>query len=122
VPWNSKKSNSYRWGILAEYIAAIFFLLRGYQIKKIRYKTKVGEVDLIVQKKRDLVFVEVKFRKEISAALEAVSPQSVLRIRRAAEHYLFCQQKESSMIHDNIRFDVIAINSIFSVRHIKNAF
>lgn len=118
----TKKTKSYRAGILAEYYAAAFLFINGYHIKKIRYKTRVGEIDLIAQRGKVIVFVEVKYRKDITDALNAISPQSMGRIRRAGEHYLLGLNNESHIIDPVCRFDVIAIRKNFLIRHIKNAF
>jgi putative endonuclease len=112
------KDNTYRAGIWAEYVAAAFLTVKGYRILKLRYKTKVGEIDLIAKRGGVICFVEVKYRSSLDDACAAVSPQSMSRIRRAAEHYLLGNGAESSIV----RFDVIGLSPQLRIRHIKNAF
>ncbi len=112
------KDNTYRTGIWAEYVAAAFLTVNGYRVLKIRYKTKVGEIDLIAKRAGVICFVEVKFRSNLDDACAAVLPQSISRIRRAAEHYLLGNNSKSS----TIRFDVIGLSPQLRIRHIKNAF
>lgn len=99
-------------------MAALYLMLKGYRIQTIRYKTKVGEIDLVAKKGEYLCFVEVKYRQSIDDALAAVRPQSQARIRRASEHYLLGKGAESS----SVRFDVIGLTPQFKIRHEKNAF
>ena len=55
--------NSFGLGNFAEYIILFLYKICFYQILHRRYKTYVGEVDLIVARGITLVFVEVKARK-----------------------------------------------------------
>ena len=72
----------------AEILAALYLMLRGYRIIAWRYKTKIGEVDLIARRRQSLVFVEVKARQELSTALESVTVQMRKRITAAANSFL----------------------------------
>ena len=112
------KDNTYRAGIWAEYVAAAFLMLKGYRILKLRYKTKVGEIDVIAWRGGVISFIEVKYRATLDDACAAVLPQSTIRIRRAAEHYLLGKGAESA----SVRFDVIGLSPQLRIRHIKNAF
>lgn len=120
----SKKTTHYRRGLWAEYLAAMFLTLKGYRIRSMRYKTKVGEIDIIASRGKVLTFIEVKLRHDEVQALSAVRPSSQKRIRRAAEQYMASQKsKESYIFGDHqVRFDVIGITSHYQIRHITNAF
>lgn len=109
-------------GFVAEYIAACILTIKGYRIMAMRYKTKVGEVDIVAKRGPSFVFVEVKYRENFKSCAYAVTRKSQLRIRRAAEHYLLVQKKESINFDFDTRFDVVGINKFFWVKHIKNAF
>ena len=53
------------WG---EALAAEYLRKKKYQVVAAGYHSRVGEIDLIVQNKRFLVFVEVKLRKNADFA------------------------------------------------------
>jgi putative endonuclease len=57
-----KRVRAYRSGLFAATVVALLLRLKGYAIVARRYKTPVGEIDLVAQAKR-LAFVEVKRRK-----------------------------------------------------------
>lgn len=116
------KKHTYRNGKWAEYVAAFYLTVKGYQVCTLRYKTKVGEIDIIARKGNTIIFTEVKFRQSGTDALHAVLPQAQQRIRRAAEYYLLEKRYESSTLNTVIRFDVVALDRYFRIKHIKNAF
>lgn len=109
--------NSYTKGLLAEIYAMGFLFLKGYRIRAWRYKTPVGEVDIIASHGKDLVFIEVKARKNIDTGLGAILPNGKKRITRAAGHFL----SENPRFSENkMRFDVIVIAG-FRLRHLDKA-
>lgn len=112
------KNNSYHRGLWAEFLAAWFLRFKGYRVLARRYKTSVGEIDLIVRRRNMLVFVEVKARTDISDALESVTPKMKNRIRRAAEFYLSQNPQRAGM---DMRFDLVALALPFQIRHLDNA-
>lgn len=112
-----KQKTTYRRGLWAEFIAAWFLRLQGYRILATRYKTPVGEVDLIARKQNTLVFVEVKARKTAEAALEAVTPTMKRRIIRAAQTYIAYYPDYADY---DMRFDVIGVSPPFSIQHLDN--
>ena len=114
----SAKTKAYRFGVYAEILAALYLMLRGYRIIAWRYKTKIGEVDLIARRKQSLVFVEVKARQQLSTALESVTAQMRKRITAAANSFLI---KNPQYQHYEMRFDVVAVAMPFSVQHLDNA-
>ena len=124
-----KKQQAYARGVEAEQVAARYLKARGYKILEQRYKTPVGEVDLIAQKDGGLVFAEVKAHKNEEAALYAVTEQSRRRIEAAAGHYL---SRHEDMATCGMRFDVLVVPpealkerlnllGAVSVRHLDNA-
>ncbi len=110
------KSSNYERGLWAELYATLYFFLKGYRILAWRYKTPVGEIDLIVARKSWIVFVEVKQRRSIEEAVFAVTPLMRRRIEAAAGHFLARQRKEMS----SLRFDVVAVSGL-CIRHLDNA-
>lgn len=91
-----------RW---AERLCAVYLVLKGYAILDHRFKTRVGEIDLIAKRGNTIAFVEVKARKSADDALQAVSRSQRERIERAAS--LFLAQNKRFAACD-CRFDVMA--------------
>lgn len=76
-------------GRMAEHIAAVLLCLKGYRILARRYRSKLGEIDLIAVRGRRLAFVEVKRRSNIEAAEAAKTMRQAQRIARAAEQWVW---------------------------------
>ncbi len=114
----SRRRKSYRTGLFAEWVAAYFLRLKGYRILAQRYKTPGGEIDLIVRKGRVLIMVEVKARRKIGEALEAITPKNRARVEKATRYFLSEHPEFSNF---NIRFDAIAFAPPFHVHHLDNA-
>jgi putative endonuclease len=113
-----QKIKSYRFGIFAEYIAIIYLKLCLYSILSRRYKTKLGEVDIIAKRGNSIIFVEVKARKKIENSYFSLTPHQQQRIIRAAKLFIAKNPKYNI---SNIRFDLILICPNFIIKHIKNA-
>src|SRR5580693_6701861 len=64
---------AFRLGLSAESRAAMLLIAKGYRIAARRWKTPVGEIDIVARRRRDIAFVEVKARDTLDAAAEAVS-------------------------------------------------
>ena len=109
-------STNYARGIFAEIYAMGYLLAKGYRLKAWRYKTPVGEVDVIAVRGQTLVFVEVKLRTSLDGALQSITPQMKNRISRAAMHYM----ARAGDWHGEVRFDVIAVSG-GRLRHLDNA-
>ena len=92
---------------------------KGYRILERSCRTKLGEIDLVAQDGKTLVFVEVKARSGLSFGLpqEAVHKKKQRHMVRAALAYI--KQKRLGVIP--VRFDVVAI-SPEKTEHIPNAF
>ena len=73
-----------RAGRNAENAAALWLQIKGYRVLERRARTPACEIDLGVRKGRMLVFVEVKSRRTIAAAREAVTPELRRRLEQAA--------------------------------------
>jgi len=111
-------SNSDQKGRGAETLAAWYLRCKGYRILTSRFKTPVGEVDLIARRGRDIVFVEVKFRSSLDGGAEAVHAKTRARVRAAAELYL---QRHPEYTHLGCRFDALVMAPYTWPRHIQNA-
>jgi putative endonuclease len=116
------KTKAYQQGMRAEKLAALYLLLRGFKIIALRYKTPMGEIDLIALRGKTLVFVEVKTRAGMDDALYAVTQQGRGRIERAAQYFIAAQPRYRFY---DMRFDVVAIRLRgwipLGFRHLDNA-
>jgi putative endonuclease len=73
---------AYRHGLFAETLAALLLRLKGHRILAQRYRTPVGEIDLVALKGKRLAFVEVKQRKRFEDAGWALPTRARRRIVR----------------------------------------
>lgn len=91
------------WG---EALAAEFLRKKHYKVLAAGYRSRFGEIDLIVQNRKFLVFVEVKTRKSADFALarEYVDKRKQDKIRKTASLYLL--ENPTGL---QPRFDVIEI-------------
>lgn len=106
------------WGRWAESLAACSLRLRGYRIVARRFRTPVGEIDLVAQRGRLLAFVEVKARTDLEQALVALSPRQRQRTARAAELFLL---RRPDLAGHTLRFDLIAVRPWRLPRHLTDA-
>lgn len=109
------------WG---EKAAAEWLTSRGWHILERNYRTRFGELDIIAENERFLVFFEVKTRRNsrFAAACEAVTPAKQARLIAAAEAWL-----QENPAGKQPRFDVIEVYGEESAaaprfRQIENAF
>ncbi|MGL5362900.1 MAG: YraN family protein [Bosea sp. (in: a-proteobacteria)] len=71
-----------RTGKLAEHVAALFLMAKGYRILARRYGGKGGEIDLIAKRGDTIAFVEVKARDTMEAALGAITSEKQRLVAR----------------------------------------
>jgi putative endonuclease len=73
-----------------ERIAREFLERRGYRIIAANYRTRMGEIDLIAEHGRTLVFVEVKVRTDdrFGGAACAITLAKQTRLARLAQQFL----------------------------------
>lgn len=83
------------------------------------FSTRLGEIDLIMEKKDTLVFVEVRERQSnrYGSPAETVTPRKQARIAKAALMFI----KAHHLYNKNLRFDIVAIAN-GAVTHLENAF
>ena len=114
-----QRRRSQRHGILAEYFAAAYLTLKGYRYVTGRYKTKLGEIDLIVRRGKTLVFVEVKARATHDTAAYAVHAKNQSRVVQAAQLFLMAHPAYQEY---QVRFDVVLIAWYRMPHHLVHAF
>jgi putative endonuclease len=110
---------AFRLGISAESRAAAFLLAKGFRILARRWKSPLGEIDIIARRRHLLIFVEVKARANLDDAAWSVTARQQARIAAAAEIWL--AQFPDDNIRD-IRFDAMLVAPGRIPRHIPAAF
>ena len=85
---NAERQIAFRFGLSAESRAAALLIAKGYRILARRYRSAVGEIDIVARRRGVLVFVEVKAREKLADAAEAIGKRQQSRIIAAAEFWL----------------------------------
>ncbi len=116
---NARRKDAFLRGVSAESRAALYLAAKGYRTLARRWRSPVGEIDLVVKRGNLIVFVEVKTRISLDAAAESVLPRQRKRITAAAEAWLATHPEHMS--HD-LRFDAVLIAPKRLPRHIEAAF
>ena len=93
------KQLNYQKGKIGEGIAEKFLIKNGYKSIKSNFQNRWGEIDLIMTKKKTLVFVEVKLKvsDQYGAPEEMINPGKIKQITRIGQ--LFIQQNPK-IAHD----------------------
>ena len=115
VPAKQAAEGAGRW---AERLAAWRLRLSGYRVVARNYRSPAGEIDLVVRRGRTLVFVEVKARASLAAAVEAIRPGQQRRIRNAATSFL---ARYPNLGGHDLRFDVVLVVPGRLPRHLADA-
>ncbi len=107
-----------RQGKFSEFVAAMMLRLKGYRIVARRYKTPVGEVDLIALRPHRVSFVEVKYRTTMEEAEAALPKRQRRRIRQAAK---FWMARQPDLQEFEQSFDLVFVFPWSLPKHLKNA-
>jgi putative endonuclease len=118
-PARRERIAAFRRGLSAESRAAMLLIAKGYRIAARRWKTPLGEIDIVARRRRALVFVEVKARVRVDDAAQAVTERARRRIIAAAELWLAHHPDD---VERKIRFDVILVAPGRMPQHIPDAF
>lgn len=109
-------------GSKGEDLAAKFLKDRGFKILSKNFKTPIGEVDIIAEHRKTIVFVEVKTRTNTAFGkpFEAVNLRKREKLKKLALFYI--KHHRSDM---PVRFDVLSIEMDGEngrIEHIEDAF
>jgi putative endonuclease len=119
MPADDPRRIAFRFGLSAESRAAVLLLAKGYRILARRYRSAVGEIDIVARRRGVLVFVEVKARESFDAAAEAIGPRQQQRIIAAANAWLGAHPEDARR---NMRFDAVLVVPGRLPRHLMAAF
>ena len=116
------KKEALAYGAHCEKIAKKYLLNLNYTFIKAGYHSKYGELDLIMSKDNNIVFIEVKARKNIHNAIVreslCLTKSKMRKNSNAAMHFL---SQYDLYQNYNIRFDIILLSDYTIFKHIENA-
>jgi len=106
-------------GSLNEQVAMDYLISKGLALITSNYRSRFGEIDLIMSDQNTLVFVEVRYRRSntFGGATMSVTPAKQRKIALTALQFLQRNKKTAQQC----RFDVIAISKKETL-WIKSAF
>jgi len=107
---------SHRQGHDAEWLAALWLMLKGYQILAFRLKGRGGEIDILARRGRVLAVVEVKRRATMEAALLALGPEQHRRLAAAGQAVARGRPGLNGL---NLRIDMVALAPGRFPRHLR---
>lgn len=114
--------NTRRRGAHGESIAALYLIRNGYRILAQNFRSRRGEVDIVCENERYLVFVEVKSWRSLPyQELErAIDARKQRRITQSARVFMGRNTEYANRL---TRFDVILVRPADeSIEHIEGAF
>lgn len=119
------KNNNIAIGKYGEEKAEKYLRKKGYQILERNYKKPWGELDIIAQYGKKLIFVEVKAQnkrdKFFISPEENITPFKQKQLIKSAKAYLAFKK----WLDKNWRIDVVAVelynDELYEIRHIENA-
>ena len=89
APARSRRGEvAYHAGLAAEEQVAAHYLRRGHALAARRWRGSGGEIDLVMRKGRDIVFVEVKKAGSLHDAAFRLAPRQVQRLQEAGAEFL----------------------------------
>ncbi len=94
------------FGKFGEEKAVEFLKKNGYKIIERNYRTKIGEIDIIARKKREIIFIEVKTRSSDDFGMpeESINERKLRKIEKVAQIYL-----KNKKLKIPFRFEILSI-------------
>lgn len=105
-------------GLTAEDSVLRDYTAKGYRLLERRYRGQGGEIDLVLGRGEDVIFVEVKKSRSFDAARARLGQRQILRIFAAAAEFLGGQPKGQLT---ETRFDLALVNVHGEVAVMENA-
>lgn len=116
-------------GEKGEYLAKCYLEKKGYIFIRANYRTKHGEIDLIMQDNNEIVFIEVKTRTLHSALLygrgtDKIDAPKRQHISYSAKTFMYIEKRFAELTP---RFDTIELyidtdTDKIHINHIESAF
>ena len=114
----ARRQQALKRGGAGEWRAALALMLKGWRVVARRYRTPLGEIDIVARRGDLVAIVEAKARPTVEDAMDAVGYQAQKRIERAADLWLATQPDYARL---SLRFDLIAVLPRRWPIHIENA-
>ncbi len=116
------KNKYNKQGHFAEKLAMFWLMLKGWWPVALNFRvgkgTGAGEIDLIMVRGRTIIFVEVKKRKTLVQAMEAITIQNQIRVSKAAAVFLAGHPIYKTY---QARFDAVLLSPKRLPKHLPNA-
>jgi len=106
-------------GAQAELVAAQFLQKSGLKLVETNYRSRFGEIDLILRDGETLVFAEVRQRssRTFGGAAASIDARKQQRLIHTAQQYLSSLPRLPPC-----RFDAVLLDAADNIEWIKNAF
>jgi putative endonuclease len=103
-------------GDIAEKIACDYLLANGLKLIRANYRSRFGEIDLIMHDSDSYVFVEVKKRTAgNNVAIESITPSKQRKLVKTAHYFLLQLGRDV-----NCRFDAVVMDGQDNIEWLKN--
>jgi putative endonuclease len=106
-------------GRRGEWLAVAFLTFKGYRLLQRRFGGKGGEIDLIMARGNDIVFVEVKARADIADAATAITADKRRLMEARIRQWL---ARNPWAMQRNLRADAVFLAPWRLPRHVPRVF
>ena len=83
------------------------YRLTGHRILGKRFKTAVGEIDIVAAKDRTVIFIEVKAHQSWRSSLDAVTPRGRKRMEAAGHIFM---SRFPKLVEYGVRYDIATLS------------
>ncbi len=112
-------------GQFGEKLACNYLIRKGYKVLAKNIKISYQEIDIIAQKNKNIIFIEVKTRTsdKLGKANESFSPQKMKNLHFSIENYIYKNKISEKFISiDLISVDINKYKKIANIKHYKDVF
>ncbi len=104
------KQKNYEVGKLGEKLAENFLVKNGYRLITRNFHTRFGEVDLVVERNKKLIFVEVKLKigEEFGTPEEMITKHKLRQIEMTGQSFLM-KYPEYEKFYESMQIDAVCI-------------
>ena len=115
----------HRFGRIGEKLALLLLLFKGYRLRNRNWRGAGGEIDLVMERRGEIVFVEVKARssEDFGGAAAALDEKKKKTLTRVSAAYL----GRFSLWESPCRYDLVTVEKLrgvvpWRIRHYRNVF